>query len=254
MKSVVEEIVASLEEKAQHKLIEDLRIGLCYTAVILNDGNLGLAYTFPSRGKLHSSCDTLASGSLRGKNAREIIRYTLSDNLLASSVGIATINALVNQKIDTLIEGDILNTMKPSNTDIVGMVGFLGPLVDPLKKLVKKIYIFEKEKIINSPDIYPSEKIPEFLPHCSFIIMSATTLINKTIDSLLTLAQNAREIIIVGATTPLLANIFAKRGVTMLSGIQIVDNERVLQVVNEGGGMRAFKQAIKKVNVLLENN
>ena len=64
MKSVIKEIVASLEGQAQHKLIEDVRIGLCYTAVILNDGNLGLAYTFPSRGKLHSSCDTLASGSL----------------------------------------------------------------------------------------------------------------------------------------------------------------------------------------------
>ena len=43
MKSVIKEIVASLEEQAQHKLIEDVRIGLCYTAVILNDGNLGFS-------------------------------------------------------------------------------------------------------------------------------------------------------------------------------------------------------------------
>ncbi len=253
MKSIVKGIVEYIEGEAQDKTVEDLRVGLCYTAVLLNDGQLGLAYTFHSRGADHSCCNSLESGSLKGKNAQEIIHYALSDNLSSSSVGIATINALVNHKIENAIEGDILEVMRTQKSDTVGMIGFFGPLIDPLKKSVKKVYIFEEKSITTHPDIYPSEKVSEILPQCDLIMVSATTLINKTIDSLFSLAKNARETILLGATTSFLPHIFIERGVTLLSGIQVLDENRVLQIVSEGGGMRAFKQAIKKVNVLLES-
>ena len=179
------------------------------------------------------------------------MKLSLSENLLEASVGLATINALVNQKCKTAIGGDILTVMKTGNTDTVGMIGFFGPLVEPLKKSVKKLYIFEEKSISDCPDVYPAEKTTEILPLCNVVILSATTLINKTIDRLLSQAKDARNIIIVGASTPLLPRIFSKRGVTLLSGVQVVDSARVLQIVSEGGGMRAFKQSIKKVNLVL---
>ncbi len=92
------------------------------------------------------------------------------------------------------------------------------------------------------------------LPECDVIIISSTTLINKTIDSLLDLSKDARETIILGATTPFLPHVFIKRGVTMLSGIEVTDKNRMLQIVSEGGGMRDFKGSIKKMSVLLKKN
>jgi uncharacterized protein (DUF4213/DUF364 family) len=251
MKSVIEEIVESIDGDKEKRSVEELRVGLCYTAVLLNDGNAGLAYTFYSNKKVHSCCNTIESGSIKGKKAQEIINYSLSDNLIEAAVGLATINALVNQKCKTAIEGDILSVIRTHTTDTVGMIGFFGPLVDPLKGAVKKIYIVEEKSILNCPDVYSAEKATEILPRCDVVILSATTLINKTIDHLLTQAQDARDIIIVGASTSLLPDIFRKRGVTLLSGIQVVDSAKVLQIVSEGGGMRAFKQSIKKVNLLL---
>ena len=244
-------LLSQLAGEAENKSVEDLRVGLCYTAILLNEGSTGLAYTFHSDNKLHACCNTLESGSLRGKKAQEIVKFSLSENLLEASVGLATVNALVNQKCKTARGGDILTVMKTRNTDTVGMVGFFGPLVEPLKASVKKLYIFEEKSIADCPDVYPAEKTTEILPLCNVVILSATTLINKTIDCLLSQAQDARDIIIVGASTPLLPRIFSKRGVTLLSGIQVVDSERVLQIVSEGGGMRAFKQSIKKVNLIL---
>ena len=251
MKSVIEEIIESIGRETENRSVEELRIGLCYTAARLNDGTTGLAYTFSSDNKQHACCPTLEAGSLKGKKAQEIVNFSLSDNLLEASVGLATINALVNQKCKTAIKGDILTVMKTLNTDTVGMIGFFGPLIEPLKALVKKLYIFEEKSILNCPDIYPAEQTSEILPLCNVVIFSATTLINKTIDCLLSQAQNARDIIIVGASTPLLPRIFSNRGVTLLSGVQVVDSARVFQIVSEGGGMRAFKQSIKKVNLLL---
>ena len=252
-KSVIQEIIAALGKRAENKKVADARIGLCYTAVLLDDGQLGLAYTFHPQ-KVSPCAKPFEAGKIKGEDAVHAVQHALSENLLESSLGIATINAIVNQQIGNTIEGDILDVISLKNSDTAGMVGFFGPLIEPLKKTVKKIYIFEEKAIANFPDIYPSEKTSEMLPECDVIIISATTLINKTIDSLLDLSKDARETIILGATTPFLPQVFIKRGVTMLSGIEVTDKNRMLQIVSEGGGMRDFKGCIKKISVLLKKN
>lgn len=44
----------------------------------------------------------------------------------------------------------------------------------------------------------------EMLPQCQVVILSATTLLNRTVDDLLDLCRNARELAILGPSTPLL--------------------------------------------------
>jgi uncharacterized protein (DUF4213/DUF364 family) len=250
-KSILQEIIETLEKKLNNKKVEVLRIGLCYTAVLLNDGQLGLAYTFQSH-NVPPDISSLNVGTIKGKKAIEVIHYALSDNLLASSIGIATINAIANQQIENAIEGDILDIISLSSNITVGMVGFFTPLIDPLKKSVKKLYIFEEKDVTNFPDVYPSKKTSEILSECDVVIISATSLINKTIETLLDQSKNARETVILGATTPFLPQVFIKKGVTILSGIKVVNNKSILRIVGEGGGMRNFKNTIKKVNVLLK--
>ena len=83
------------------------------------------------------------------------------------------------------------------------------------------------------------------------VILSATTLINRTLDDLLSLCRNAHEVAILGPSTPLLPRLFVDRGVTLLSGVQVVEPERVLRIVSEGGGTRQFGRAVKKVTLRL---
>ena len=68
---------------------------------------------------------------------------------------------------------------------------------------------------------------------------------------LLALAGGCREIVFLGASTPLWPEIFGDTRVTLLSGITIVDPGQILQIVSEGGGMRFFKPAVNKVNLPL---
>ena len=42
---------------------------------------------------------------------------------------------------------------------------------------------------------------------------------------------------------------FDGTGVTLLSGVTVADPGAILQIVSEGGGMRYFKGAVKKVNL-----
>jgi uncharacterized protein (DUF4213/DUF364 family) len=51
---ITDELLERRAEKAQHRVVRDVRIGLGYTAVLLDDGACGLAYTFrdEARGQL----------------------------------------------------------------------------------------------------------------------------------------------------------------------------------------------------------
>jgi hypothetical protein len=235
------------QERAQEKVVADVRIGLCYTAVLLDDGSAGVAYTFKEA--LPPGCDVFqGKRPVAGKLASETLSYLSSTDLLERAVGIATANALINTEQKALVEGDILAVLDFRQDDRVGMVGYFPPLMPVLKQTVKEVLVFEKI-LEHQPGVYQEDKAPELLPSCSVAIITATALINTTLQLLLEACGNCREIAIVGATTPLAPDIFKPLGVTLLSGILVTDPRGILRQVSEGGGMGSFKGFIRKVNL-----
>ena len=236
-----------LREHSEGKIIDDLRIGLGYTGVLLNDGKAGVAYTF--KNSLPSGCSIFVRNRpVAGKSTNELLKYIGSPILVESSTGIATANALINHEKGGEEKGDVLDMVEFKEEDRVGMVGFFGPLVAPLKKRVRELVIFEQAGRI-SKELLPSEKAREELPKCDVALITSTSLINGTIDSLIEASQRCREIVLLGASTLLLPEVFQPLGVTMLSGIIITDPSGILQIISEGGGMRFFKGHIQKVNI-----
>ena len=98
-------------------------------------------------------------------------------------------------------------------------------------------------------EVLPKSAAAEILPQCQVVILSATTLLNRPLDDLLACCRNPREVAVVGPSTPLLPAVFAERGVTLLSGVQVVNGERVLRLVSEGGGTRQLGSAVRKLTV-----
>jgi len=66
------------------------------------------------------------------------------------------------------------------------------------------------------------------------------------------LSARAREICVMGASTPLAADVFRPRGVTLLSGRRFTDPGRLLRVVGEAGGTKSFGPISLKVNIPLK--
>jgi hypothetical protein len=77
-------------------------------------------------------------------------------------------------------------------------------------------------------------------------------LLNHTFDGLLALASRAREICVMGPSTPLLPEFFCARGVTLLAGRQITDADAILRIVSEAGGTKRFGKVSKKVHIVLK--
>lgn len=246
---LLEQLKIFAAEKAENRTVSDVRIGLCYSAVLLDDGSAGVAYTF--RNELAYGCDVFhGSRPLAGKPAPETLAFLTSGDLICRAVGIATANALINCQQPGLVGGDITGLLAAGKNDRVGMVGYFRPLVPRLKKMVKELLIFEKipEK---GEGVYPEQSALELLPTCSIAIITATALINGTLERLLETSRNCRQIALLGATTPLAPEVFKSSGVTLLSGILITDPRGILAAASEGGGVGAFKGHMQKVNCVL---
>lgn len=225
--------------------VEDMRIGLAYTGVLLSENYGGVActplYEF-------SCCPALGfTETLRGKTADKMLELALSENLLEAAVGIATVNALSHMLRDLEPENfqhsssDILDLIKPG--DRVAMIGYFGPLVPKIMKVTDKLTVLEKRKI-ESPQTrtLSSERAEEILPASDVIILSASTLANRTFDELLSLRGAAREVVLLGPSAPLYPAPFFERGITAIMGTRIIDPFTMLTVISEAGGTKKLHQ------------
>ena len=100
-------------------------------------------------------------------------------------------------------------------------------------------------------DLLPEKEAYGLLPQCQVALITSTSIVNHTIDGLLDASRECREVVLLGASTPLLPEAFRNTPVTFLSGVIVNKANEILRIVSEGGGMRYFKNNIKKVNIRL---
>jgi uncharacterized protein len=245
-KNIQEKILHFLKDRNWEESVWEVRIGLGYTAVQLESDNTGLAYTL--RQDLQPGCSVFPGlRPLAGRKVGELLPLLRSEEKIEASVGLASVNALVNQDIPGTLPGDILDILIINPDDVIGMVGYFAPMVPALQKRVRHLHIFEK---LEKPGvILPEEAAYDLLPKCQIALITSTTIINKTIDPLLKAAASCREVVLLGPSTPLAGEAFQDTPVTLLSGIEITDPKKLLQVVSEGGGARDIRNLTQKINL-----
>jgi uncharacterized protein (DUF4213/DUF364 family) len=108
-----------------------------------------------------------------------------------------------------------------------------------------------RAETIAEPGILPDSAEVDLLPQFEVVILPATTLLNHTPDEALRHCRKAREIAVLGPTTPFLPGTFSRHGVTLLSGIQVTDSPQGLRAVSEAGGIRSFGLAVRKIPLRL---
>jgi hypothetical protein len=243
--NVAARIVGLLLDEAREVGVADVRIGLGYTAVMLADGRAGVAYTF--RDLASGGCSVFhGSRPLAARPAADLLAYLESPDAIEAGVGLACVNALANGKGAGRLDGDILDHLDLRPEDHVGMVGHFGPLVATIQQRARSLTVFER---VDHPSglLRPQEEAEGTLPRCHVALITATSIINHTVDDLLEAARACREVVVLGASTPLMADAFSGTKVTWLSGVVVERAEEVLRVVSEGGGMRQFGPHVRKV-------
>ncbi|MDY0120233.1 MAG: DUF364 domain-containing protein [Clostridia bacterium] len=244
---IVLELIDRALALSDGRTIKDVRAGLGYTCVMLEDDHTGLAYTF--RDEMGCCCGILHSaGKLIGMKVNDIIPWAREKDRLKAAIGVAAINAVLNDPDKNWDTGNVLEAFTLSESDHFGMIGEFKPILKVVQSMTKNIYVFAQDVPENSL-LYPSRSIPNYLPRCEVVVLTATSIINHTFDEISPYLKNAKEVCLVGPSTPLCPQIFRNYNMTLLAGSVVTKPEQMLQIVSQGGGTMAMKPAIEQVLV-----
>ena len=256
MKDVLDYLKSELNSEVS-EVVAEVRIGLVYTGVLLSGGHAGVAYTPTCE---LSECPVLASaGNIAGKSAQNLMRMALSPNLVEAAVGVAAVNALSQIAFERSPEKYVFSSTDVSDLiqakDKVAMVGYFGPLIPKISEKTRELYVLEKRKIEDDRIklLSPSE-ISEVLPSSDVVLISGSTLVNKTVNEILDNIANAREIVLLGPTASVTPQPFFDRGVTAVMGVKITDSEKMLKVIGEAGGTRQLLSTCAKKTALVRGS
>lgn len=245
---IVEDLLKEVEDDLENKKAIDVRIGLRYSGVLLEDKRFGVARSFGE--EAFECCEVVDEAGELEKNALGLAEMATSSRAIDSSIGVATINAVINDEVQGK-EGPLLDFLDVRGGDKVGMVGNFEPVVEKMGKNLE-LYIFERNP--KEENVYPDWAAEQILPEVDISIITGTATVNKTMDHLIELSRNAREIAILGPTTPLAPGIFESRGVTFLGGMVVDDPDKALKILSQGGGTKKLVTVSRKVSLDLSKN
>ena len=251
MPSIVDELTEHVLSWQSREMISDVRIGLGYTALKLSSGRCGLACVL--RHRLDSEgCSLLSrAGTITESKPAAIVPLLASPHPLEASLALASINALAISQLalsSSFKSKDIFELLQLNKDDRIGIVGYIAPVVREAQKFAGKVFVFDDAKN-GMLGITPLQRQREILPSCDVCILSSTSLLNHSLDELLSLSANARDICLIGPSTPLIPDFFCTKGVTILAGRIVTNPERALRIVSEAGGTQQFKTVTQKVTL-----
>lgn len=243
-------LVDFLEPHASGFSIADIRIGLGYTAVRLDNGHTGVAWTPNS----NATCCThfQRAGTLVNQPAGEILAMLNDRNsALAHAVGLATANALLaSLSHSPTSKEEVISSLAITSEDQVAMVGYFGPIVGQLEKTGCRLDIIELNQ--HGDKTLSPEQGKKALAGCTVAIITGTSLINGTCDDILAALGKPRAAVLLGPSTPFCPQVFCGTKITHLAGARVQDADRVLQVVSEGGGTMRMKPYLSFEHALVQ--
>ena len=252
-------------------VIERATIGLFFTGVKLSTGHAGACAT-PIKSIPEAVCCPSSAmampfpGKLKGKPARDLLKEVFSDHGIRRGVGIAALNALAelclarrpSPQAELLrgVDAFDANRFRPDDRTVV--VGAFVPFLKELKRRKQPFLVLEKDpdtlKSEEMPFYRPAEMAREVVPEADVLLITGTTLLNDTLEDLLSWARPDARVTVVGPTVGLLPDAFLARGADYLGGTRIIDPDAFLDLLAEGGsGYHFFGRVAEKV-VLARRN
>jgi len=237
------------KDKLAKSKIRNIVVGLGYIGVYFENGDFGLAATL--REDVGGCCTLVEeAGKLTEKRPEELGRMIQASDPIKAGIGLATINAVLNKNVRSN-DSSPIEALNMGSNDRVGMIGYFGPLIEPIRTRCKELYVFERRSRKEVEYIYPDWAANVLLPNCDVAIISSTTIINKTLDNLLSLSPERTALL--GPSTPL-AESLAEKGISHLFGSVVTDSERIVRIISEGGGTQLFGNSVRKINLDLTSH
>jgi uncharacterized protein (DUF4213/DUF364 family) len=223
---VLDDIIASLDGDC---LVEEVYSCAHWTAVKSRDW--GLASSILESHPYHGI--VRGAGNLRGWPALELAEYAKSGNTHEASIGMATINSMIDIKEEEYPTENAFEALaEKGRGKKVAVIGHF-PWVPKLKEIAAELWVIEQRQRGEDLPVGEAEKV---LPKADVVGITGTSLINHTFSRLIELCRDS-FVVMVGPSSPLSPVLF-EYGVDVISGARVVQPEKMVACITEGAIFR----------------
>ncbi len=211
--------------------VVDLVIGRRWTLSVVEIGG-------KIRGGLASPPGALTAAPgmpLGGREARAAAALAGDDDPGSAAAGLATLNALLEPDPAALLEIDAADWLaargRGRRVAIFGRFPFIDAEIRPAAAAIS---VFELDP---GPGEFGPADMADVLPRAELVAITASALVNHTLDGILAHIAPEAERVMLGATTPLSPRLF-DFGFSLLAGVQVVDVEATVVEIRAGLSFR----------------
>jgi uncharacterized protein (DUF4213/DUF364 family) len=220
-----------------------------FMAVCLQGGAAGISYVLlPDEKK--DEYNALNPAEFVGKDPCIFALEFGKCDPVKEMISLAAINAICQHvmretrfKVDSATDSVGLLSIRAG--DRVGMVGLFPPLIETVQKTGAELIVIEKKEAL-------VQKYPELnitldatnLSACNKILCTSTTILNNTLDDILSHCSPNSFISVIGPTAGYFPDPLFARGVDVVGGRVIKDGALLLQLLSEG---KRWGEATQKI-------
>lgn len=243
--------------------ISDIRIGVYLTAVQLSDYSIGTASTLtedhPYCSKSLRDFGDFTPLKIKGQKIMNLLESQKKSPVI-SSLKIAVLNAISSKIISSgnykIIENcDPVQLLDLNREKTITIVGAFQSYISKISETSNRLFVVEmNENALHSDQkkyFVPSSEYNKVIPVSDIVIITGQTLVNGTIDDILSVISLGSQVIVTGPSVNILPDILFENGVSIIGATRIASPEILFDIVSEGGmGFHLFEYCARKICIL----
>jgi uncharacterized protein (DUF4213/DUF364 family) len=247
----------------ENLIITDVRVGLFFTAVRLSDNSIGTSATLnddhPACAKSERDFGDFTPLKIRGQKALDIL-VTTKESSIILSLKTAVLNAISSNIISSgnynIVENcDPIQLIDLNSRKTITIVGAFQSYIRKIAGTNNKLYVLELNENALTPEhkkfYIPADEYYKILPDSDIVIITGQTLVNRTIDDLLSAISPRAQVVVTGPSGNIIPDVLFENKVSIIGAARVTDPELLFDIVSEGGaGFHLFEYCAQKICIL----
>ncbi len=229
---LIDDLIAAAAKNSEPA--KDVRVGVSWTAVHGKYCGLAKTYGLPvSHGNY-----THNMGRLIGAATVELAEYAQSWNLVEASIGCAAITSMAAPPAGSPeVNAQEIVLEKGAGARVVVVGAF--PFITKLKAVAREVHVLELDPSLQdtSAGILPDSAAEYLIPDCGLLVITGSTMVNKSLERLLALARESRAYTVILGPSTVMSEVLFDYGADMLAGAVVLNPEAVMMKLSQSGGM-----------------
>jgi uncharacterized protein (DUF4213/DUF364 family) len=264
---ILEQTYRLLRTKYNHQIealtISDVRIGVHLSAVQLSDGSCGVSSTVTD---INKYCEKRSRDygdfsplKINGQKITGLFE-SVKKSCIIDTLRIAVLNAVSTKLLSgsnyRIIENaDPIDLIDLNSGKTITIVGGFQTYIQRISETNNKLYVLELEEDALSKEqkqyYVPANEYASVLPSSDIVIITGLTLVNNTIDGLLSSISPDAQVIVTGPSSSIIPDVLFDNKVNIIGATRITDPDLLFSIVGESGaGFHLFKYCAQKISIL----